>query len=128
MIDCGFVAANGRAALLVRSIVALLLRMAELLCLHDRSWLLCRRWPSCFAYAIDRGFVAVDGPVALLARSIVGLLLRMAEVWLYNIHNCCIDVALAGARTYCPHDTAFDQTIELFARKLTVDRTLFLAL
>ena len=23
---------------------------------------------------------------------------------------------------YCPHDTAFDRTFELFARKLTVDR------
>ena len=50
--------------------------------MRDRSWLLCRGWPNCFACAIDRGFVDADGRTALRARSIVGLLPRMAEVWL----------------------------------------------
>ena len=35
----GFVVADGRAALRARSIVASLPRMAELLCVYDRSWL-----------------------------------------------------------------------------------------
>ena len=48
-----------------RSIVGLLPRMAELLCMRNRSWLLCRGWPSCFVFAIDRVFVATDGRAAL---------------------------------------------------------------
>ena len=57
-------------------------RMGELLCVCDRSWLLCRRRSNCFARAIGCGFVSADGRAASLARSIVGLLPRMAEVWL----------------------------------------------
>ena len=60
------------------------LRMGELLCVCDRSWLLCRRRSNCFARTISCGFVSVDGRAALLARSIMGLLPRMAEVWLCN--------------------------------------------
>ena len=60
--------------------VGSLQRMAELLCVRDRSWLLCCGWPNCFACAIDRGFVDADDRAALHARSIVGLLPRMTEV------------------------------------------------
>ena len=66
----------------IRRNVGSLQRMAELLCVRNRSWLLCPGWPNCFACAIDRGFVDADGRAALRARSIVGLLPRMAEVWL----------------------------------------------
>ena len=46
----------------IRGNVGSLQRMAELLCVRDRSWLLlCSGWPNCFACAIDHGFVAVDG-------------------------------------------------------------------
>ena len=63
--------------------VGSLQRIADLLCVRDRSWLLlCRGWPNCFACTIDRGFVDADGRAALRARSIVCLLPRMAEVWL----------------------------------------------
>ena len=58
---------DGRAALRARSIVASLTRMAELLCVRDRSRLLCRGLPNCFACAIDRGFVDADGRAALRA-------------------------------------------------------------
>ena len=61
---------------------ASLLRMGELLCVCDRSWLLCHRRSNCFAHVIGCGFVSADGRAASLARSIVGLLPRMAEVWL----------------------------------------------
>ena len=44
-IDRGFFAADGRTALRVRSTVASLTRMAELLCVLDRSWVCCRGWP-----------------------------------------------------------------------------------
>ena len=81
MIDDGGIVAY-RAGVCEQSIVGSLQWMAELLCVRDRSWFLCREWPSCFACTIDRGFVAANGRAALLARSIVGLLLRMAEVWL----------------------------------------------
>ena len=60
-----FVAADGRAALHVRSFVASLPQKVELLCAR-----------------IGCGFVSADGRAASLARSIVGLLLRMVEVWL----------------------------------------------
>ena len=45
----------------IRGNVGSLQRMAELLCVRDRSWLLCRGWPNCFACTIDRGFVDADG-------------------------------------------------------------------
>ena len=32
--------------------------------MHDRSWLLCRRWSNCFACVIDGGFVDGDGRAA----------------------------------------------------------------
>ena len=63
-----FVAADGRAALRVRSFVASLLQKVELLCVRDQLWLCFCGWPSCFACMIDRGFVAVDGR-GLVARS-----------------------------------------------------------
>ena len=44
-IDLGFVAADGVAALRVRSIWGLLPRMAELLCEGNRSWVCCLGWP-----------------------------------------------------------------------------------
>ena len=72
-----------QSSLAIRGNVGSLQRMAELLCVRDRSWLLfCRGWPNCFACTIDRGFVDADGRAALRARSIVGLLTRMAGVWL----------------------------------------------
>ena len=46
---CGFFAAEGQIALHVRSVVASFLRMAELLRLRDRSWVVA---------ADDRGLVA----------------------------------------------------------------------
>ena len=52
---------DGRTALCVRSIVASLPLMAELLCMRDRSWLFCRGW-------------------ALLPR-IAEVLLRDPELW-----------------------------------------------
>ena len=42
-------------------IVASLPPISELLCVHDRSWLHCCRWLSCFACAINRGPCSVDG-------------------------------------------------------------------
>ena len=82
--------------------------MAEVLSVHDQSWLVCHGWPSCFACAIDRAFIAVIAELAaLLARLIMGLLPRMAEVWLHYIHNRCIDVALAGVAP-CP-DILFER-------------------
>ena len=66
----------------IRGNVGSLQWMAELLCVRDRSWLLCRGWPNCFACTIDRGFVDADGRATWRAQSIVGLLTRMAEVWL----------------------------------------------
>ena len=56
-----FVAADGRAALRVRSFVASLPQKVELLCARDRLWFRSCGWPSCFTCAIDRGFVAADG-------------------------------------------------------------------
>ena len=66
----------------IRGNVGSLQRMAELLCVRDRSWLLCRGWQrfgcaipedcvrirGLLACAIDRGFVAADGR-GLAARS-----------------------------------------------------------
>ena len=73
-----FVAADGRAALRVRSFVASLPQKVELLCARDRLlrkkkikiklWLRFCGWSSCFACAIDRGFVAANGR-GLVARS-----------------------------------------------------------
>ena len=63
-----FVAADGRAALRVRSFVASLPKKVELLCVRDRLWLRFCGWSSCFACTIDRGFVAADGR-GLVARS-----------------------------------------------------------
>ena len=80
MIDGGFVAANGRAALRVRSMVASLPRMVELLCMRDQWWLRCRGWSNCFACAIDGGFVAADGRAALRVRTMVASLPRVAEL------------------------------------------------
>ena len=42
-------------------------RMAELLCVRNRSWVSCRGWPNCFECAIDRALVAADGRTALRA-------------------------------------------------------------
>ena len=72
-----------QSSLAIHGNVGSLQRMAKLLCVRDRSWLLlCRGWPNCFACTIDRGFVDADDRAALRARSIVGLLPRMAKVWL----------------------------------------------
>ena len=83
--------------------------MAELLCLRDRSWLLCRGWPNCFACAIDRGFVDADGRAALRARSIVGLLPRMAEVWLRDPRRLHADPRFAQQKAAfaCAIDRGF---------------------
>ena len=59
-------------------------RIGELLCVCDRSWLLCRRKSNCFARAIGCGFISADGRAASLARSIVGLLPRMVDGWLQD--------------------------------------------
>ena len=59
-IDRGFFAVDGRTALPVRSIVASLTRMAELLCMRDRSWVCCRGWPR-FGCAIPEDCVRIRG-------------------------------------------------------------------
>ena len=81
----------------IRGNVGSLQRMAELLCVRDRSWLLCHGWTNCFACEIDRGFVDTDGRAALHARSIVGLLPRMAEVWLRDPRRLRADTRFACA-------------------------------
>ena len=100
-IDRGFFAADGRTALHVRSIVASLTRMAELLCVRDRSWVVAADGglvvrsqkiacgsevcaaKSCFACVIDRGFVAADGR-GLAARSMKCI----------NEEICSLDIAI----------------------------------
>ena len=76
------------------SIVGSLLQMAELLCVRDQSWLLCRGWPNCCACTIDCDFVDVDGRAALRARSIVGLLPQMAEFGCAIIEDCGSEVCV----------------------------------
>ena len=71
--------------------------MGKLLCVCDRSWLLCRRKSNCFVRAIGCGFVCADGRAASLARSIVGLLPRMAEVWLRDRRLLRLDSRFACA-------------------------------
>ena len=60
MIDRGFIAADGVAALRARSIVGLLPRMAELLCERNRSWVCCRGWPR-FGYTILDDWMWIRG-------------------------------------------------------------------
>ena len=88
-IDRGFIAANGRAALRARSIVASLPRMAEplclrlivaslprmaeLLCLHDRLWICCRGWPRPrYAWIYCLYDTAFDRTFELFARKLTG--------------------------------------------------------
>ena len=59
-IDRGFFAVDGRTALPVRSIVASLTWMVELLCMRDRSWVCCRGWPR-FSCAIPEDCVRIRG-------------------------------------------------------------------
>ena len=87
-IDRGFFfAADGRTALRVRSIVASLMRMAELLCVRDRSLFCYRGWPR---------FGCV--------------LLRMAVVWLCDprrLRACGSEVFAAKSCFACAIDRGF---------------------
>ena len=71
-------------------------RMGELLCVCDRSWLLCRR-SNCFARAIGCGFISTDGRAAPLARSIMGLLPRIGCTIL--MIACGFEVCVRNPRT-----------------------------
>ena len=86
-IDRGFFAADGRTALCVRSIVASLTRMAELLCVLDRSWVCCHGWPR-FGCVLP----------------------RMDEVWLCNprrLRACGSEVCAAKSCFACTIDRGF---------------------
>ena len=74
----------------IRDNVGLLPRMAELLCVRDQSWLLCRGWSNCFACEIEGGFVDADDRAASHAdQQIHALSLLSMEQANTSNSTCC---------------------------------------
>ena len=74
----------------IRDYVGLLPQMSELLCVHDRSWFLCRGWSNCFTCAIDGGLVDVDDRAASHAdQQIHALSLLTMEQAKASNSTCC---------------------------------------
>ena len=84
---------------------ASLLRMGELLCVCDRSWLLCHRRSNYFVRAVSFRFVSANARAASLARSIMGCC-RGWPRFGYAIINDCMWIRGLRSKSADPRQTS----------------------